>query len=187
METSRRVPTNRVPINKELGNRVPGQKVTVLGIDPGSRKTGYGVIVVDRQGPHYVASGCINVAKLEMPNRLGEIYRSVSELISTYQPDALAIEEVFVSKNAKSALLLGQARGVAIAAAVGRNLSVSEYAARLVKQAVVGTGKASKEQVQHMVEVLLKLSGTPQADAADALAIALCHVNTSQQLNVHQR
>ena len=163
-ETSRRVPTNRV---------------VVLGIDPGSRKTGYGVVAVERDGPKYLASGCINVAKLDMPNRLGEIYRGVSEIISTYKPDQMAIEEVFVSKNAKSALLLGQARGVAIAAAVGHELPVSEYAARLVKQAVVGTGKASKEQVQHMVEVLLSLSGRPQADAADALAIALCHVNTA--------
>lgn len=167
MVTSRRAPTN---------NRV------VLGIDPGSRRTGYGVIEVTKSQPRYIASGCINVAKLPIPERLGEIYRGVCEVISTYQPDVLAIEEVFVSKNAKSALLLGQARGVAIAAGVGQGLDVSEYAARLVKQSIVGTGRASKEQVQHMVTVLLKLAGQPQEDAADALAIALCHVNTAPHL-----
>ena len=166
-------------IPTETSRRVPTNNLVVLGIDPGSRKTGYGIIAVDRRGPRYVASGCINVAKLDMPNRLAEIHKSISELIMAHNPDMLAIEEVFVSKNAKSALLLGQARGVAIAAAVAQGLPVAEYAARLVKQAVVGTGKASKEQVQHMVEVLLKLSGRPQADAADALAIALCHVNTA--------
>ncbi len=154
----------------------------VLGIDPGSRRTGYGVIDASGNRPTYLGSGCINVVKLSMPERLAEIYRGVSEVISTYQPDALAIEEVFVSKNAKSALILGQARGVAIAAGVHHNLEVFEYAARSVKKNVVGTGRASKEQVQHMVQIILDLSGMPQADAADALAIALCHVNTASQI-----
>ena len=101
------------------------------------------------------------------------------DLIAQYAPDEFAIEDVFLARNAQSALKLGQARGVAIAAAVAAKLPIYEYAARSVKQAVVGTGRANKEQVQHMVEVLLDLSGTPQADAADALAIAVCHVNTA--------
>lgn len=115
-----------------------------------------------------------------MPQRLGTIYRGVRELIEQFQPSEVAIEEVFLAKNPASALKLGQARGVAIAAAVASELPVSEYAARRVKQSIVGSGRASKEQVAHMVRVLLRLPGAPQADAADALAIALCHVNTCQ-------
>lgn len=162
----------------ELNRGEPAITV-VLGIDPGSRFTGYGVVVKHQNKVEYLASGCINVAKLGMYDRLRHIYSGICEIIDQYQPEEVAIEQVFVARNAKSALILGQARGVAIAAAVSRDLSVSEYAARQVKQAVVGTGKASKEQVAHMVQILLKLSGQPQADAADALAIALCHVNTS--------
>ncbi len=113
-----------------------------------------------------------------MPARLGEIFHSLCSVIHEFSPDEMAIESVFLARNPQSALKLGQARGVAIAAAVSCELPVYEYAARSVKQAVVGTGRANKEQVQHMVQVLLRLSGVPQADAADALAIALCHVNT---------
>ena len=153
----------------------------VLGIDPGSRVTGYGldrkfkgeVLCISRA----VASGRRKGPFLE---RLAEIYRGVDELIRQHAPSEVAIEEVFLASNPASALKLGQARGVAIAAAVAHGLPVSEYAARRVKQAVVGTGRASKEQVQHMVRVLLTLPGTPSADAADALAIAICHVNTSR-------
>jgi crossover junction endodeoxyribonuclease RuvC len=151
----------------------------ILGIDPGSRLTGYGVIEVSDRKVHYVASGCINAQQGEMPERLGIIYRSVSQIIAEFAPSECAIESVFMAKNAASALKLGQARGVAIAAAVAQDLIVSEYAARRVKQAIVGTGHANKEQVAHMVRVLLNLPGVPQPDAADALAIALCHVNTS--------
>ncbi len=151
----------------------------ILGIDPGSRLTGYGVIEVSDRKVHYVASGCINARQGEMPERLGIIYRSVSQIIAEFAPSECAIESVFMANNAASALKLGQARGVAIAAAVAQDLIVSEYAARRVKQAIVGTGRANKEQVAHMVRVLLNLPGVPQADAADALAIALCHVNTS--------
>jgi crossover junction endodeoxyribonuclease RuvC len=115
-----------------------------------------------------------------MPQRLGIIYRGVSELIDQFNPTELAIEEVFLARDPSSAIKLGQARGVAIAAAVAADLPVHEYAARRVKQALVGTGRGSKEQVAHMVRILLKLPGAPQADAADALAIALCHVNTCQ-------
>ena len=155
------------------------ETATVLGIDPGSRRTGYGVITVSKQ-PEYVASGCIRTTTGDLPQRLGEIYSAVSGIIDEYQPAELAIEQVFVAHNVKSALTLGQARGAVIAAAVAKALNVHEYAARSVKQAVVGTGAAGKEQVQHMVQVLLQLSGRPQADAADALAIALCHVNMSR-------
>ena len=110
--------------------------------------------------------------------RLAEIYRGVDQLIVQYQPHMLSIEEVFLARNPQSALKLGQARGVAIAAAVAHDLPVAEYAARRVKQVVVGTGRASKSQVQHMVRILLKLPAAPSEDAADALAIAICHVNT---------
>ena len=156
-----------------------GGIATILGIDPGSRRTGYGVITAEK-APRYVASGCVRTASDDLPGRLGELYRAVSELIDTYQPMEVAVEQVFVAHNVKSALTLGQARGAVIAAIVAKELNVYEYAARRVKQAVVGTGAAGKEQVQHMVQVLLQLSGRPQADAADALAIALCHVNMSR-------
>lgn len=152
----------------------------VLGIDPGSRRTGYGLLAVRERSVEYVASGCIKAKIGDMPQRLGIIYRGVSELIGQFNPTELAIEEVFLAKNASSALKLGQARGVAIAAAVAGELPVHEYAAKRVKQSLVGTGRGSKEQVAHMVRILLKLPGAPQADAADALAIALCHVNTCQ-------
>ena len=152
----------------------------VLGIDPGSRRTGYGLLAVRDRSVEYVASGCIKAEIGDMPQRLGIIYRGVSELIDQFNPTELAIEEVFLAKNASSALKLGQARGVAIAAAVAGELPVHEYAAKRVKQSLVGTGRGSKEQVAHMVRILLKLPGAPQADAADALAIALCHVNTCQ-------
>ena len=152
----------------------------VLGIDPGSRRTGYGLLAVRDRSVGYVASGFIKAEIGDMPQRLGIIYRGVSELIDQFNPTELAIEEVFLAKNASSALKLGQARGVAIAAAVAGELPVHEYAAKRVKQSLVGTGRGSKEQVAHMVRILLKLPGAPQADAADALAIALCHVNTCQ-------
>ena len=152
----------------------------VLGIDPGSRRTGYGLLAVRDRSVGYVASGCIKAEIGDMPQRLGIIYRGVTELIDQFNPTELAIEEVFLAKNASSALKLGQARGVAIAAAVAGELPVYEYAAKRVKQSLVGTGRGSKEQVAHMVRILLKLPGAPQADAADALAIALCHVNTCQ-------
>jgi len=151
----------------------------ILGIDPGSRITGYGVIENAGQGVSYCASGCIRPRSDSLPSRLGEIYRGVSDLIDRYHPDEFAIESVFMARNPQSALKLGQARGVAIAAAVAADLDIYEYAARQVKLAVVGSGRANKAQVQHMVRILLDLSGAPQADAADALAIAVCHVNTS--------
>lgn len=150
----------------------------VIGIDPGSRLTGYGIVEVGGGGIRYLASGCIRTTAGPFPNRLAEIYDGISALIGSHQPEVLAIEEVFLARNPDSALKLGQARGVAIAAGVAHGLPVHEYAARRVKQGLVGTGRASKSQVQHMVRVLLSLPAAPQADAADALAIAICHVNT---------
>ena len=150
----------------------------ILGIDPGSRITGFG-IVRERAGQcEYVTSGCIRLGDGPFPGRLQKIFEHLSELITNYQPTILSIEQVFLARNPDSALKLGQARGAAIVAAVNAGLDVHEYTARQVKQSVVGTGAADKTQVQHMVTQLLGLSGTPQADAADALAIALCHAHS---------
>ena len=155
----------------------------ILGIDPGSRVTGYGVIKAQGSNQDYIASGCIRTRdKAPLPEKLAEIYAGVTELINEYQPEEFAIEKVFMSKSADSALKLGQARGVAIVAAVNLGLPVFEYEARKIKQAVTGTGAATKVQVQHMVQSLLRLSGTPQSDAADALGIALCHSHTRLNL-----
>lgn len=154
----------------------------ILGIDPGSRTTGFGVVRRDGQKIEYIVSGCIRTGEGSLGERLKKIYDGVDEIIRTYQPDEFAIEQVFMGKNADSALKLGQARGVAIVSAVQHGLSVAEYAPRSIKQAVVGKGSAEKEQVQHMVQYLLKLPGKPQADAADALAIAICHAHTSASL-----
>lgn len=154
----------------------------ILGIDPGSRITGYGVIRQQGRHLHYLGSGCIRTSEKQLPGRLKQIYAGVSEIITQFQPDEFAIEQVFMSKNADSALKLGQARGAAIVAAVNVDLQVHEYAARLIKQAVVGTGGADKAQVQHMVQQMLKLAAKPQADAADALGVAICHANTNKTL-----
>ena len=152
----------------------------MLGIDPGSRTTGYGVIDAEGDTLRYVASGCVETTRGAFPGRLADIFRGVEAVIAEHAPDEFVIEEVFVARNPQSALKLGQARGAAIAAAVDADLPVSEYAARSVKQAVVGTGRATKEQVQYMVRVLLTLSAAPPSDAADALAVAICHVNTQR-------
>ena len=153
----------------------------ILGIDPGLRSTGFGVI--DKTGSKlaYVASGCINTdAAGSLPQRIKTIIDGVAEIIATYQPQQAAVEIVFVNVNPQSTLLLGQARGAAIAALVTANLPVAEYTALQVKQAVVGHGKAAKEQVQAMVARLLSLPGTPSADAADALACAIAHAHGGQ-------
>ena len=150
----------------------------ILGIDPGSRVTGYGVINAVGSRNEYVASGCIRIKGDELPDRLNQVFDGVTEVIHQFSPQEMAIEQVFMARNADSALKLGQARGVAIVASTQQSLPVFEYAARAVKQAVVGKGAADKVQVQHMVAQILKLPGLPQADAADALAIALCHAHT---------
>lgn len=149
----------------------------ILGIDPGSRKTGFGIIRVRGSRHEYVASGVIRLPVIALADRLKIIFDSVSEIIDSHGPQEVAVEEVFMAKSAGSALKLGQARGAAIVACVRHELIVAEYTARQIKQAVVGTGAADKEQVQHMVKILLKLPATPQEDAADALAAALCHAH----------
>jgi crossover junction endodeoxyribonuclease RuvC len=154
----------------------------ILGVDPGSRLTGFGVVALDAGRMTYVASGCVRVPAGELPERLKVIYDGLAQVIAEYRPTVLSIEKVFVAHNVDSALKLGQARGAAICAAVNHALSVTEYTALQIKQAIVGVGHARKEQVQHMVKALLKLSGSPQADAADALACALCHAHHAQGL-----
>ena len=157
----------------------------ILGIDPGSRITGFGVVRETARGCEYVASGCIRTGNGPLHERLHVVFRSVREVIRTHGPTALSIEQVFMARNADSALKLGQARGAAIVAAMEEGLSVAEYTASQVKQAVVGTGGADKQQVQMMVMHLLKLTQKPQIDASDALAIALCHAHTQQSLVPH--
>jgi crossover junction endodeoxyribonuclease RuvC len=152
----------------------------ILGIDPGSRLTGYGVIEKTARGYQYIASGCIRIEADYFPDRLKQIFDGVLQLMETYQPQQMAIEEVFMHKNADSALKLGQARGAAICAVQTKDVPVFEYAARQIKQALVGKGNADKLQVQHMVKILLNIQGELQVDAGDALGICLCHAHYQQ-------
>ncbi len=152
----------------------------ILGIDPGSRVTGYGVVEIVARNVKYVDSGCIRTGSGDLPDRLKKIYQGVREIIEHYNPQEMAVEQVFMGRNADSALKLGQARASAICAGFEHDINVFEYAARQIKQALVGKGSADKTQVQHMVKVLLKLQGDPQMDASDALAVALCHFHTEQ-------
>lgn len=155
----------------------------ILGIDPGSRITGFGLIEIDQaRTPHYLASGCIRIKSESTALRLKEIFEGLNEVIASFQPHTAAIEQIFMHKSPDSALKLGQARGVAMVALSCSNLEVSEYSARQIKQAVVGYGAADKLQVLHMVKTLLKIDHTPKIDASDALAVALCHFHTSQSL-----
>lgn len=156
----------------------PAAMVRVLGIDPGSRMTGWGIIEGDGRRAVHIASGVIRAGTGEIGPRLRAIFDGVAALIREYQPVELAVERVFVARNPDSALKLGQARGAAMCAGLVDGLPLSEYASREIKLAVVGTGAASKEQVQHMIKLLLKLDATPSEDAADALAVAVCHANT---------
>lgn len=161
--------------------------IKILGIDPGLRTTGFGVINKQGNKLSYIASGTIKtLSEPDLPARLKLILASVSEIIGTYQPDCAAVEKVFVNVNPQSTLLLGQARGAAICALVSADLSVAEYTALQVKQAVVGHGKAKKEQVQSMVQRLLSLSGMPGTDAADALGVAICHAHSMDSLALLQ-
>ena len=152
----------------------------ILGIDPGSRQTGFGVLDCECGAQRYIASGAVNSVEGEFQDRLKLIFTSISEIVAEYRPDVVAIESVFVHKNASSALKLGHARSAAICATFGSRLEVFEYSPREIKQAVVGTGAATKEQVQHMVRSLLGLDGEPSPDAADALATALCHAHQNR-------
>jgi len=155
----------------------------ILGIDPGSRLTGFGIIDIDGNRSAYVTSGCIRVQAETLPEKLKIIFEGITEIIEVNRPDQVSIENVFMHRNAASALKLGQARGAAISAAVMQSLQVAEYSPSEVKQSIAGKGNATKEQIQHMVVALLKLPGTPQEDAADALAIALTHHHFSQTRN----
>ena len=158
-------------------------RIRILGIDPGLRVTGFGVIEKSGSKLAYVASGCIRTdANETLPQRLGTIHAGVRELVSQYQPDQSVVEIVFVNVNPQSTLLLGQARWAAIAGLVAGGVEVAEYTALQVKQAVVGNGKAAKVQVQHMVRRLLSLPGDPSPDAADALACAVAHAHGGQGL-----
>lgn len=150
----------------------------VLGIDPGLRNTGFGIIEVVDNKPYYITSGVITTNSEEsLPLRIKTILDGLSQIIKDYQPNISSIEKVFVNVNPQSTLLLGQARGVAIAACVLHDLPVTEYTALQVKQSVVGYGHAEKDQVAKMVKLFLNLSGAPRKDAADALAVAITHVN----------
>ena len=153
------------------------EKVRIIGIDPGSRSTGYGVIDSDGLRHKYVASGFIKISGDELPARLGTIFNEISHIISQWQPQSMGVEQVFVNKNVDSALKLGQARGAAICAGINAQLAVGEYTPRAIKKAVIGNGAADKEQIQQMMKILLKLDFLPQSDEADGLAIAVCHAN----------
>lgn len=154
----------------------------ILGIDPGSRTTGYGFIEVRKDKTVCIAHGVIHTGAGDFPDRLGVIFSGIRHLLREHQPDQVAVESVFISKNPSSALKLGQARGAAICAVISEGLKVTEYSPRSVKQALVGRGAADKNQVQHMVAVLLQLRERLEEDAADALAVALCHQHTSETL-----
>ena len=158
------------------------QRNRILGIDPGSRLTGFGVLDFAGDTPTYVTCGTVKSQKGTFPDRLKQIFESVGEIVAEYEPEIIAIETVFMARNAGSALKLGQARGAAMVAATNNQVPVAEYSARQIKQSVVGTGAADKTQVQHMVASILKLPGTPQADAADALAVAICHAHSYDSL-----
>lgn len=158
-------------------------QIRILGIDPGLRITGFGVVEKSGQRLSYITSGCIRTRDdADLAGRLKTILVGLNEVIAANRPEQVAVEKVFVNVNPQSTLLLGQARGTAICAAVLANIPVSEYTALQVKQAVVGHGKAAKDQVQHMVKRLLALAGDPSPDAADALACAICHAHGGQGL-----
>ncbi len=159
----------------------------ILGIDPGSRITGYGIIEYSSGAYRYLGSGAIRIHADYFPDRLKQIFDDVVTVVEQYKPECMAIEQVFMHKNADSALKLGQARGAAICAVQTQALPVFEYAARQVKQALVGKGNADKAQVRHMVKVLLSLQGDMQTDAGDALGLSICHAHyqqTAMRLNL---
>jgi len=172
-------PGAEAPAGPAIARMLPGKPARILGLDPGSLRTGYGVIDCAAGTLTIVAQGCIATAGGPLADRLRIIHARVTELIGVHRPQEVAVERVFLSKNADSALKLGQARGAALAA-VPATLGVHEYAPRAIKLAVVGVGGAEKAQVAHMVKQLLRLEMKLGADAADALAIAICHANTRQ-------
>lgn len=150
----------------------------VLGIDPGSNITGYGIVEGQGNSFRHIDNGVIApAATLSFPRRLQGIYGGIAELIDRYRPDSVAIENIFVAKNARSSLVLGHARGVAMLAACQSNLEAAEYTPSQVKNAVTGSGRATKDQIQRMVRALLRLPEIAAEDASDALAVAICHIN----------
>ena len=150
--------------------------IRILGIDPGLRKTGWGVVVSEGSKLGFVACGCVeSEAGLPLSERLRQLHDGLTRVVASYLPDEVAVEETFVNRDPQSALKLGQARGVALVVPALAGLSVAEYAANLVKKTVVGVGHADKKQVQMMIRVLLPKAETKSADAADALAVAICH------------
>lgn len=158
--------------------------VTILGIDPGSVVTGYGVVQEHSGNISYVASGCLKLKNDELSNKLQNIYKGISRIVEIYNVQEVAVEAVFIHLNANAALKLGQARGAAIVGASSGNCSIFEYTAKQVKQSVVGYGGAQKLQIQHMVMQMLNLSGKIQEDSADALAVAICHANNLKSRGV---
>lgn len=159
---------------------IANDPIIILGIDPGSRITGYGVIQARGDQLRYIAAGCIKAGTADFSGRLKTIFDEVGLLVATHRPHEIAIERVFMNRNADSALKLGHARAAALCATFSEALPVHEYAAREIKKTVVGKGAADKTQVQHMMRVLLALKGELQADAADALAVAVCHAHMRQ-------
>ena len=158
------------------------EPIRILGIDPGSRVTGYGIIDFHRNHTRHVASGCIHIGGGDLGARLRAIFDGITSIVESERPTELAVEQVFFHRNAASALKLGQARGAALMAGVTRGLPLYEYSPNQVKQAVTGRGHAPKDQVQHMIKMLLCLRDLPASDAADALAVAICHGHTRQTL-----
>ena len=156
------------------------KSVRILGIDPGSRITGYGIIDFHKDHARHVASGCIQLRGGDLTVRLRAIFDGITAIVESEAPAELAVEQVFFARNAASALKLGQARGAALMAGIARGLPLYEYSPNAVKQAVTGRGHAPKDQVQHMIKMLLCLRELPASDAADALAVAICHGHTSQ-------
>jgi len=152
--------------------------IRILGIDPGSRITGYGIVEMRGNQAVNVANGCIHITDAKLAGKLRQIHDAVQQLIDEFQPHESAIESVFVHRNADSALKLGQARGSAITVLAVNGLDVFEYSPAVIKKSVVGRGNAAKEQVQHMIRAILGVREELQADAADALAVALCHAHS---------
>jgi crossover junction endodeoxyribonuclease RuvC len=166
-----------------LNSKVFVGMTMIIGIDPGSRMTGYGIILREGSQLSFVDAGTIRTETPEMPERLKRIFEGITRIVGFHGPTEAAVEQVFMASNPDSALKLGQARGAAVAALMMKDVAVAEYTARQIKQAVVGHGAAEKEQVQMMVCRLLHLQVMPQADAADALAAAICHAHASNSMN----
>lgn len=183
--SSTRIPIDPAAAARQAANRPAkdaraetGLRHRILGVDPGSRRTGFAVIDSDGQRSALVDSGCLDVSREPWPDRLGRIFDGVADLVARHGPDELAVEQLIFARDPSAALKLGQARGAALCAGIKAGLDVHEYSPKSVKLAVVGTGAADKQQVQHMVSILLSMTTRPGEDEADALAIALCHAHS---------